>query len=943
MFTIEKILATALSSANKCKAKCIPLPVTRRGNWFFVFLFLFTVTKSLTLYAAPVITVSQHTSRVNLSHHVDIIRNTDRTISIDKLLTTSLIHQFAPIDLNSRDARTSITSNFWLRFSLTNTSDTAEIFWLTANHTAIDDLILYQLSATTPSGYQIAKDANIQHDDFAPIVKEIVIPKHSSATYLIDVHAITKNHLTLELIKPKTFLPEQIERSRLFSFLIGLLTMLAATNLFLAILNKSALFLHFSCAVLAYIGIELVGSSIPRNWFNHFGEWQTTSIVSFFYVLTVSFLMACREYVKVSDPNNKHLIYISHTQSFNTIISIVIVSLDTVYTPLLIFPTLIATCLVIISSMLSCYKNNHDQHALNIALAIIFSAVFAGIYFFIMPNIFSMEIINDPFIIFSIVLQVAAITAIIIIRESQLAAEQSDKQAIIRTQLLKHSAQNDLMQEVSRDMQTPLSGILGMADLLKSSSLTAEQHGKVDTIRNSGQALLNKISDIYFRIQLEKNTGDVRKSPFELILLLENCISSFQLPAEINNTELILQIQPDVPAIVKGDEYRLRQIIVQLMDNAIKNTLQGEVLVKLSKNANDANIIEFSIEDTGRGISEDTISALKKSLRKSDQADNKPGIDTVKQLLSQLKSGLYIKSIEGEGSTFSFSLILPAVNVTAEKKPFMDGILKNKRLLIIEDNHTSSKVIKQQATQWGMKVAEAHTGNEALAMYRAKHNLGETFDAIILDYDMPQLSGIEIAEKIRAEEGHRPIIIMLAGLSQSPPAEIAKQAGIDVVLNKPASQKLLQLTLSNLFQINQKNLDTSFTNTQDKLRLLVADDNDVIRSVIGKMMDSLGVEYKMVSDGKLALDAVKKERFDVILMDCEMPFMNGFDATRHIHQWQREKHQQLTPIIALTAYTLGEHKTKSITAGMVDYLEKPINLNELEAVLRRYRVHENND
>lgn len=941
MFIIEKILATALLSVNNCKAEHLPLPVTRQGNWLFVFLFFFILNYSLALHAAPVITVDDSTTKLDLAHHVDALDNPQHSITIADILTSHLIHEFAPIDLTAPDSLKPVSSAFWLRFSIANTSTRPQVFWLTANHTAITRLTLYQPATTNPSEFSTAPDTPIQHADFAPILKEISIPPQSSATFLLDIQAINKNSLNIELIKPREYLPEQIRHSRLFSFFIGILVMLALLNLFFALYRKSMIFLYYSCVLIAYTGIEIAGIGMPRTLFTHFGEWQIPAIITLFYLLNTALLLCTIEYIKSTNAHNKHFNHLIHAQYFNTLFSLLLlVTVDT-YIPVILIPLTI-TVIFILSALIDCYKNHDDEIALGNAIIVALSAILSAIYFLTGHIPFSLALFNDPFLIFLIIIETSGTTVLFLIHSQNKINEEFTKKLIIDIQETRHRAQNDLMQEVSRDMQTPLSGILGMADLLKSSSLTAEQHGKVDTIKNSGQALLNKISDIYFRIQLEKNHGGARKSPFELILLMENCLTSFQLSAENNNIELILQVQPDIPAIVKGDEYRLRQIIIQLIENAIKNTEQGEVLVKLSKNASDANLIQFTITDTGRGISADKISILKRNREKDPENPNKLGISTVQQLLSELKSTLFIQSIEGEGSTFSFSLDLPAVTITAEKNPLVDSILKNKRLLIVDDNHTSSKVIKQQASQWGMKIAEAHTGNEALAMYRAKHNLGETFDAIILDYDMPQVSGIEVAEKISREAGSRPVIIMLAGLSQSPPAEIAKQAGIDVILNKPASQKLLQLTLCNLFQINRKSSTASATHNQQKLHLLVADDNDVIRSVISKMMDSLNVEYKMVSDGKLAFDAVKKERFDVILMDCEMPFMNGFEATQHIHQWQRERNQRQTPVIALTAYTLGEHKTKSIAAGMADYLEKPINLTELEAVLQRYRTQGEN-
>jgi CheY-like chemotaxis protein len=899
-------------------------------------LLLLTVAFCHLALAAPVILINEDTQTIHLNNHVDILDNPNHHITIDSILHGSIVNQFAPIDLTFRHSLKNFSNNFWLRFAINNTSKKAQIVWLTGNHSAIKTLEGYKTSDKT--SVDSINNALFWHSGLAPILKSIEIPAQSNITVFLDVNIITYHSLNLKLITPSAFLPQHMKHSIIFSFALGVLTMLVVINTFFGLYRKNTLFVFFSCYILANALIHTTGLGMPQVLFTHFGEWQHTATTTLFYLAITAALLCTQKYIQSTHSHNKNYTLLTYIQYVNAALYFTIFFFVDAYAMLIPLPLFLAFP-AILSAFFYCYKKHNDIIALWIFITLSISGIIFIPFMFLKNPIFSLDLLFDPLFVYLLVFQSTILTVLFIIHDYIYLSNTFHKNLTSHIANSKHLAKNELLQEFSGDMQTPLSGILGMADLLKSSSLTAEQHSKVDAIKKSGQALMNKISDINYRVQLEQNSAHIRKSPFELSLLLENCISSFQMSAENKNIELILHIRSDIPTIVKGDEYRLRQIIMQLIDNAIKNTEQGEVLVRVSKNATDNDVIYFSIHDTGKGIAKDNISKLNKSLSDYNKNIKNIGIPTTHELLNQLKSELYVDSVEGEGSTFSFSLNLPAVDHNNNSTTHNDETLKYKNILIVDDNHTSCKVLKQQALSWGMKVAESHSGNEALAIYRAKKNLGETFDAVIVDYDMPHVSGIEVAEKITLEaKENQPIIIMLASLTQSPPEYIAKQAGVDTVLNKPASQKLLRLTLCNLIRIKEKSTSSLPLDNALKLHVLIADDNDVIRSVISKMMESLGINYKMVSDGRLALDAAKKETFDVILMDCEMPFMDGFEATQKIHAWQKERHQNLTPIIALTAYTLGEHKNKSIESGMVDYLEKPINMPELEAVLKRYQI-----
>lgn len=935
MFITAKTLAIAPSSVNSCNPDYQTRPA-RPGPGFLhhilCFFLLSLAVTCITVSAAPVLVIDQTTDKFSLTRHADIIDDPDANSGIDAILLPDRLNQFAPVDLSSRSAIQDYSNHFWLRFSVHNPSDQTVTLWLTANHNTIAAFNLYRLGKE--KRYTPTPDALFQDPELAPILKSLEIPARSTVTYLAQIHTQGQQALNINLARPATFLPEQINRAILFSLALGILGLTAFINLLLALYRKSPLFLFNSCYILANTGIQAAGLGLPRSWLHNFGELQHTITATLFYISTAAALMCAQEYIRSSHNFNHFYLWLKKASYFNLFFGLLVIFLSDTWGVMVLLPFSLALP-VILASFFDAYRRHNDRIALALGIVIAVSASVFVLLVLFRTTSFSLDALIDPRVLYLFVVHALVISTLFIIREYSSLHNELEQKLVMQIHEARNRAQNDLLQEMSGDMQTPLSGILGMADLLRSSSLTAEQHAKVDAIKNSGQALLNKIADIHYRVQLEHSSEHVRKSPFELPLLLDNCINSFRLSAETRNIELILQIQPDISPIVRGDEYRLRQIIIQLLQTAIQSTEQGQVLLKVSRNATDHDIIYFSIADTGKGIPQDRIMHLSRTQKSSNPLKN-TGLDTASQLLGQLKSELMIDSIEGEGTTYSFLLRMPAVEQNPRKYHEPEDILHYKRVMIVDDNHTTCKVLKQLASSWGMQVAEVHSAAEALAMYRAKHNIGETFDAIIVDYDMPQVSGMEVAEKITLEAREKqPVIIMLAGISQSPAEHHAKQKGVDIVLNKPVSQKLLKLTLYNLFQMRLKTV--SPVSTQKKLHILVADDNDVIRSVISRMMETLNIEHRMVSDGKMAVEAAKKETFDIILMDCEMPFMSGFEATEKIHDWQREKHQELTPVIALTAYTLGEHRQRSIAAGMVDFLEKPINMTELEAVLQRYR------
>ena len=943
MFIIVRILHIVLSSVNRIDK--FHLPAGKLSSWLSLCTFLFIFLGSSASLGSPIIVIDETIENLSLAQYVDILDDSDQLISPDQILGSSLVNQFSPVDLSDRLALSEYSTNFWLRFSIHNTSSQPLLFWLYANDSSVRDLSVYVINSQgkqannhEEQAYNLAKDALFQDEYHTPILKEISVPAKSTTTYLAKLNTVNKHTSDFKLIKSDKFLAQQIKTSRLFSFGLGILCFIAFTSLFFALYRKSQVFLYYSCFVLSHIGIEATGIGIPRNWYPNFSEWQYPAIFCFYYLATATGIMGVQHYIKSKNTYTRHFLFLTLAQYFNFFSCLILFLIIDVNSPFILLPIIIAVP-VILGAYHYCVVKHNDKIALGLSFVIIFGGIMMASAFFFSDTSFGLHQLITPVMLYAMVIGNTGFCIILIIRELNLIENEYHHKKLIDTSNTKHNAQQELLSEVSHDIRTPISGILGMADLLKLSSLTAKQLEKVDAIKSSGQTLLDKVSEIHYRLQLQKNSASVQKHPFELTLLIETCINSFRVQADTKNIELISHIQSDVPVIVLGDELRLRQIIIKLIENAVKNTNQGEILINVSKLASNPNSIHFSIKDTGRGLTNQELTSLENIDINTDSLnEDKLGIPTTRKLLNQLKSELFISSYLGEGSDFSFSLLLPqAAHTSPDTNRVLHKILASKKLLVVDDNHTCCKVLKQQASSWGMKVTEAYNGNEALAMFRAKINLHEPFDAIIVDYDMPGLSGIEVAERILTETDEPPIMIMLTGLSVAPPDHIAHKAGIATVLTKPSSQKLIRLTLANLFQeqiTGHSNMKNSLSNKP--LRILVAEDNDVSRGVISKMIENFGTECKLVSNGQLALDAVKRERFDLILMDCKMPLMDGYEASKKIHLWQEDKHQKLTPIIALTAYMPEDHKEEREQAGMQGYLEKPIVMAELEAAIKRH-------
>ncbi len=509
--------------------------------------------------------------------------------------------------------------------------------------------------------------------------------------------------------------------------------------------------------------------------------------------------------------------------------------------------------------------------------------------------------------------------------------------------------QQKTLQSLSHDMRTPLSGILGMAELLLETPLSPAQREYTQTIQSSGNALLHLLNDRLDSSRQQDQSMTILEEVFEVSELLNYCLDLFKNEADDKNIELISYLDSALPKQLLGDAVRLRQILARLIHNAIRFTDSGEVLISIRSIIwqNDLGV-QFSVRDTGFGISENKLTTLfipQLQENTHEAWHTGPNLATCAKLVEAMSGSLNFKSSVHEGTLASFSLPLKTPNnIFSDSTTEFIASFANKRLLVVDDNRTVSKVLAEQATQWGMRVSSAESGTEALAVARNAANLGQSFDVIIMDYQMPGMSGLQLGARLKEDAliTNDVILIMLTGLRQNNIQTLARNAGIHRVISKPVTSKQLRQAINQELKRLQ-GVSRPELNNEDsmlgRIKVLIAEDNQLSQKVIHGMMQKLGINHTIVNNGREAIQAVMRGHFDIVLMDCDMPFVDGYAATQEIRQWERQESRQALPILALTAHILEEQKQKALNSGMNEHLSKPIELGDLQNALLRWVPH----
>lgn len=912
-----------------------------QGGWHvisrlcYVLLLLF----SLPLRADPVVAITDRFEQTPLGEYLEVLEDRDRALTLADVQTPQLSALFK--SNNSTVLNQGLTrSAWWVRFRIQNPGTDVRHLRLELDRASLGHITLF--SPTTQGNYERryagVQTVHVAGDEVGNTFRfHLTLVPGQMSTYFLRITTDRSLITGITLGTPEAMASRQRNGAALLGLGFGILAGLCLyTALLLHTRARDRSSVWFTLYLIAVIGYLLTINGILGVEYLSIRNLQNFLEISFIFLLQISATLFAGSFLRRHLPDGFPRLMHAQALALGVLLVLSFMLSPNSVGYILLVSSLWISITLPLAGMISWRNGSRAALLYSIARLAMFVIMLLAMLNLSAKLATALPLSNVITAAFCVEAMLIAIGLTIQQRAYLHESVELQQQQLISA--AKIQSREEFLTQMSHEIRTPMSGILGMSELLADTPLTVSQREYVSTIQTSSNSLLRILNDILDHSKMESGKLSVVEEPFELNDLLSESMALFKTHIEEKHLELIATLAPDLPTSLLGDPTRLSQVINNLLRNAIKFTQHGQVEIHFQKSLKGLRV---EVRDSGIGVSPEKIATLFQHSPSGAPPGTGLSLSICKQLVELMDGEIGVTSHPRTGSIFWIELPLKPQLSNSSEDAIPDHWMRGLRLLVVDDNQTVNRVIEEQSGRWGMSVRTADNGAEGLALARNAANLGEPFDIILLDHNMPGMSGLQLAARIKEDPIIRNdvIMIMLTGMSVPPTHTMTRNVGIRRILAKPVTERHLKTAiaeeLGHLKALRKKTPDigSADLNHLKELRVLVAEDNHLSQRVIRGMLGKLGIDGTIVSNGREAVEEISRNVYDIILMDCDMPFMDGYAATQAIREWEKATKRKPLPILALTAHILDEHKKRSREAGMNAHLSKPIELAELQDAL----------